>query len=60
LKEMINLKELVGGVGSNVNASRANDGEEESRVQVLLISQLRKKCDRARVRVRRRKSFWPY
>lgn len=35
LKEMVNLKELVGGVGSNVNASRTNDGEEESRVQVL-------------------------
>lgn len=38
---MVNLKELVGGVGSDVNASGANDGEEESRVQVLLITQLR-------------------
>ena len=34
-KEMINLKELVGGVGSDIDASSANDGEEYGRVQVL-------------------------
>jgi hypothetical protein len=34
-KEMVNLKELVGRVGSDIDASSANDGEEDGRVQVL-------------------------
>jgi hypothetical protein len=32
---MVNLKELVGGVGSDIDASGANDGEEDGRVEVL-------------------------